>query len=54
LAGAVIDNIRINDSVFNNVTETEVVQHAGTITMYHVTINPAKTVPNRNSRPSSE
>jgi unsaturated rhamnogalacturonyl hydrolase len=53
-AGAVIDNIRINDSVFNNVTETEVVQHAGTITMHHVTINPAKTVPSRNSRPSSE
>jgi unsaturated rhamnogalacturonyl hydrolase len=50
--GAVIDDIRISNSVFNNVTETEVVEHAGSITLDHVTITPAKVVPSLNSRPN--
>ncbi len=51
--GAVIDDIRINDSVFNGVTQTEVVQHAGTITFKNVTVNPAKVAPSLNSRPNN-
>ncbi len=53
-AGAVIDNIRISDSVFNSVTETEVVQHAGTITFRNVTVNPAKAARSLNSVPAPE
>lgn len=49
--GAEVDDIRISDSTFNNVTETEVVQHAGKITFNRVTINPAKMAPSLNSRP---
>ena len=51
--GAVIENIRIRNSEFNNVTETEVVEHAGTITFDHVTIHPAQSVPSRNSWPAT-
>ncbi|HYC73067.1 MAG TPA: glycoside hydrolase family 88 protein, partial [Opitutaceae bacterium] len=40
--GAIVENIRIANSTFNGVTETEVVQHAGTITLQNVTITPAK------------
>ncbi|MEO7598262.1 MAG: glycoside hydrolase family 88 protein [Opitutus sp.] len=50
--GAEVDNIRISNSTFNNVTETEVVQHAGSITLTHVTINPAKAAKSLNSVPS--
>lgn len=39
---AVIENIRLTNSTFDNVTQTEVVQHAGSITLDRVTINPAK------------
>jgi unsaturated rhamnogalacturonyl hydrolase len=49
--GAVIDDIRIAHSTFNNVTETEVVQHAGAITFHHVSINPAKSKRSLNSPP---
>jgi unsaturated rhamnogalacturonyl hydrolase len=49
--GAVIENIRISNSTFNSVTETEVVQHAGTITFDNVTITPAKGVRSLNSVP---
>ncbi|HVZ62995.1 MAG TPA: glycoside hydrolase family 88 protein [Lacunisphaera sp.] len=51
--GAVVDAIRISDSTFNNVTETEVVQHAGTITFRNVTVNPAKVARSLNSRPAN-
>jgi unsaturated rhamnogalacturonyl hydrolase len=51
--GAVIDNIRISDSQFDGVTQTEVVQHAGTITFKNVTVNPAKVGRSLNSRPNN-
>ncbi len=47
--GAIIDNIRISNSVFNGVTETEVVTHTGFITLKNVTILPAKLVRGLNS-----
>ncbi len=50
--GAVIDNIRISNSSFNGVSETEVVQHAGKITFTNVTINPAQPVKSLNSVPA--
>ncbi len=49
--GAIIDGIRISNSTFNGVTETEVVQHAGSITFHNVTITPAKLVRGLNSVP---
>lgn len=49
--GAVIENIRISNSTFNSVTATEVVQHAGTITLDNVTITPAKGLRSLNSVP---
>jgi unsaturated rhamnogalacturonyl hydrolase len=49
--GAVIDNIRINNSTFRGVTETEVVTHTGSITFQNVTIEPAKKVSGLNSVP---
>lgn len=49
--GAVIDDIRISNSTFNGVTETEVVQHAGSITFDRVTITPAKLTRGLNSVP---
>jgi unsaturated rhamnogalacturonyl hydrolase len=49
--GAVIDGIRISNSTFNGVTETEVVQHAGSIALNNVTITPAKMVRGLNSVP---
>jgi unsaturated rhamnogalacturonyl hydrolase len=48
--GAVIDGIRISDSTFNNVSEPEMVTHAGAIAFNRVTINPARAVPSLNSR----
>ncbi|MEO6993065.1 MAG: glycoside hydrolase family 28 protein, partial [Lacunisphaera sp.] len=51
--GAIIDNIRISNSTFNGVTATDVIQHAGTITLDHVTITPAKAAPSLNSIPSA-
>ncbi|HYD83044.1 MAG TPA: glycoside hydrolase family 88 protein, partial [Opitutus sp.] len=47
--GAVIENIRISNSMFNSVTETEVVRHAGTISFDNVTITPAKAARSLNS-----
>jgi unsaturated rhamnogalacturonyl hydrolase len=40
--GAVIDDIRISNSTFEGVTETEVVSFAGAISLQNVTITPAK------------
>lgn len=50
-AGAVVDQIRISDSTFNNVTDTEVVQHAETVTLRRVTITPARPSRGLNSVP---
>jgi len=52
--GAVIDGIRISNSTFSGVTETEVVQHAGSIAFNNVTITPAKLVRGLNSVPPPE
>ncbi len=40
--GATIDNIRFTDCAFNNVTDTDLVRHAGRITFENVSIEPAK------------
>lgn len=50
--GAVVENIRSSDSTFNGVTETEVVQHAGTIILSNVTIAPARRARSLNSVPT--
>ncbi|AOS44485.1 Unsaturated rhamnogalacturonyl hydrolase YteR [Lacunisphaera limnophila] len=47
--GAVIDNIRISNSTFSGVTETEVVTHTGSISFKNVSILPAKPVRGLNS-----
>jgi unsaturated rhamnogalacturonyl hydrolase len=47
--GAVVENIRISNSTFSGVTDTEVVSHAGTIALNNVTIYPAKIATSRNS-----
>jgi unsaturated rhamnogalacturonyl hydrolase len=47
--GAVIENIRISNSTFQGVTETEVVSHARNLTFDNVTILPAKPVRGLNS-----
>lgn len=49
--GATVENIRISNSTFDGVTATEVVQHAGAITLDRVTINPAKPARSLNSVP---
>ncbi|MBS0632578.1 MAG: glycoside hydrolase family 28 protein [Verrucomicrobia bacterium] len=40
--GAVINDIRLTDCTFNNVTETDLVRHAGGITFNNVSVEPAK------------
>lgn len=47
--GAVIDDIRISNSTFTGVTHTEVVEHAGAISLRNVTISPAGAVRGLNS-----
>ena len=49
--GAIIDNIRISNSTFSGVTDTEVVTHTGAISLKNVTIQPAKQVRGLNSVP---
>ncbi len=44
LPGAVVERIRVADSTFNNLTEPEVVEHAGAISLVNVTFSP-KTKP---------
>jgi unsaturated rhamnogalacturonyl hydrolase len=51
-AGAVIDNIRISNSTFKGVTETEVVTHTGAVSLRNVTIEPAKQARGLNSVPA--
>jgi unsaturated rhamnogalacturonyl hydrolase len=48
-AGAIVDDIRIRDSVFRGVTETEIVEHAGRISLTNVTIEPARPVQSKNT-----
>ena len=48
-AGAEVDNIRLSNCTFTGITETDVVSHAGTITLQNVTIEPAKQVQSLNS-----
>ena len=50
--GAVIENIRLSNSTFSGVTETDVVSHAGTITLSKVTVTPAKAAASLNSVPA--
>jgi unsaturated rhamnogalacturonyl hydrolase len=47
--GAVIEGIRIVDSTFTGLTETEVVEHAGSIIFDRVTLTPAKGARSLNS-----
>ena len=47
--GATIDDIRISNSTFRGVTETEVVTHTGSVRLKNVTIEPAKVVRGLNS-----
>ena len=49
--GAVIDDIRIAHSTFSGITTTEVMQHAGKITLNDVNIIPAKAARAANSVP---
>jgi len=48
-AGAIIDNIRISNSTFRGVTDTEVVTHTGSVSLRNVTIEPAREVRGLNS-----
>ncbi len=52
--GATIEGLRLTDSVFRGVTETDVVQHAGTITFRNVEITPAKAARSLNSVPADK
>ena len=47
--GAVIDDIRIENSTFSGISKTEVVEHAGSIELKNVTILPAELSRGRNS-----
>jgi unsaturated rhamnogalacturonyl hydrolase len=47
----VIDGIRISNSSFNGVIETEVVEHAGSISLNNGTVTPAKPTRGLNSVP---
>lgn len=49
--GAIVDDIRISNSTFNNVTETEVVTYVGNLTFRNVTILPKKKVRGLNTVP---
>ncbi len=47
--GAVIDDIRIANSTFSNVTSTDVMHHAGRFVLENVTVQPAKVTRSLNS-----
>ena len=49
-AGAVVDDIRIADSTFNNVTDADLVQNAARISFTRVAVTPAKATRSLNSR----
>ncbi len=52
--GAIIDNIRISNSTFSGVTDTDVLTHTGLITFNNVTIQPAKAAKSLNSVPANK
>lgn len=47
--GATIDDIRLTDCAFNNVTETDLVRHAGRITFTRTSVEPARKARSLNS-----
>lgn len=47
--GAIVDDIRIHDSVFKGLTQPEVVQGVGKISFQNVTLTPANLKPGKNS-----
>ena len=49
--GATIEDIRVNDSVFKGLTEAEVIQHAGAISLRNVRLEPANLKKPKNSVP---
>ena len=53
-AGAVVENIRISNSTFEGVTDTEVVSYARNITLDNVTIVPAQAAKSLNSIPTAK
>ena len=50
--GATITGIKFTDCTFLGVTDTDLVQHAGTVSFNHVTVEPAKQGRSRNSPPA--
>ena len=52
--GAIVENIRITNSTFQGVTDTEVVSHARNISLDNVTITPAKPAKSLNSIPAAK
>lgn len=54
IPNGVIENIRVKNSQFNDLTEPEVVEHAGTVTLSNVTLTPKKLPKGLNSVPSPE
>ena len=52
IPGGTIDGVSFTDCTFRGVTQTELVQHAGSITFDRVTIEPADRKPSANSRPA--
>jgi len=54
IPAGVIDNIRVKNCQFNDLTEPEVVEHAGTVTFTNVTLTPKKMPKGLNSVPTPE
>ena len=52
--GAVIEHIRISNSRFTGVTATDVITHAGQITLTNVTIEPAAAIKSLNTVPADK
>jgi len=54
IPNGIIENIRVKDCQFNDLTEPEVVEHAGSVTFINVTLSPKKMPKGLNSVPSPE
>jgi unsaturated rhamnogalacturonyl hydrolase len=54
IPNGLIDGIRVKNCQFNDLTEPEVVEHAGTVTFTSVTLSPKKMPKGLNSVPSPE
>ena len=52
--GAIIENIRISNSLFTGVTDTDLITHAGLITLNNVTVQPAKAAKSLNTVPANK